>query len=174
MSRIILVTDTSLPAARLAAYTLAAADHTVYAGIPAARGRNAELLTALVYHAREHAVDLYPVELDASSSASLGEVRALIVATHDHLDGIVHESPNAARGSEFRLRQLAVPLSHEFAAERSRAQLTGFTMPRAARVDPNTGTPKNSRIVNEQRRFRIKDSGGSYAGTGTRARRTLA
>ena len=117
MSRIILVTDTSLPAARLAAYALAAAGHTVYAGIPDVRGSNAELITALVYHAREHAVDLYPVELDASSSSSLGEVRALIVATHGYLDGIVHEPPNAARASEVRLRQVPVPLSHECAAQ---------------------------------------------------------
>jgi hypothetical protein len=174
MSRIILLTDTSLPAAQLAAYRLAAAGHSVYAGIPDARGCNAELLTAFIYHAREHAVDLYPVELDASSSASLAEVRALIVATHGHLDDIVYESPNAARCSRVRLKPLQVPVSDEFAGETSQGTANRLHhATRRASLSKHRDS-NDSRNVNEQRRFRIKDSGGSYAGAGTRARRTLA
>ena len=102
VTRVVLVTDASMPTGRLAAYALADSGDTVYVGIPEACGRNAELFVTLVYYAREHGVDLYPVDLDPRSAASLNAVRAMIVATCGRLDRVLHVPYAKADGSGVR------------------------------------------------------------------------
>jgi hypothetical protein len=53
-------------------------------------------LVTFVYYAREHGVELYPVDLDASSADSLEAMRSLIIVTCGRLDATLHEPPAQA------------------------------------------------------------------------------
>ncbi|MEU0788538.1 SDR family oxidoreductase [Amycolatopsis sp. NPDC005961] len=106
---IIVVTGASSGIGALSARALARNGHTVYAGMRATGGRNAPQVEAAVAFAREHGVDLRPVELDVSSQDSADAAVERIVAEQGRLDVVVHNAGHMVLGpaEAFTPEQLA-------------------------------------------------------------------
>ncbi|VVJ21069.1 Dehydrogenases with different specificities (related to short-chain alcohol dehydrogenases) [Amycolatopsis camponoti] len=106
---IIVVTGASSGIGALSARALARSGHTVYAGMRATGGRNAPQVEAAVAFAREHGVDLRPVELDVSSQDSADAAVERIVAEQGRLDVVVHNAGHMVLGpaEAFTPEQLA-------------------------------------------------------------------
>lgn len=91
---IILITGASSGFGRLTANALARAKggHTVYASMRETAGRNAPAVADVQAFAREHAVDLRPIELDVMSDASIDRAIAEIIEAHGRIDVLVHNA----------------------------------------------------------------------------------
>jgi len=98
MSKIIVISGTSSGFGALTARALAQAGHTVYAGMRAIHARNAKAAAAALQYAREHQVDLRPVEMDVGSQASIDTAIAGIIETHGRLDVVVHNAGHMVLG----------------------------------------------------------------------------
>lgn len=98
MNKIILITGASSGFGALAARHLAAAGHTVYAGMRDIAGRNA----AQAAEAREHAdtlgVDLRSVELDVLSQASVDAAVQQVIDETGRIDVLVHNAGHMSFG----------------------------------------------------------------------------
>jgi NAD(P)-dependent dehydrogenase (short-subunit alcohol dehydrogenase family) len=98
MSKIIVVTGSSSGFGRMAANALAMAGHTVFASMRGTTGHNAARVADVEAFAREHQVDLRPLELDVGSEASVEAAIARIVADAGRLDVIVHNAGHMVYG----------------------------------------------------------------------------
>lgn len=68
---VVLITGASSGFGALTARALADAGHTVWAGMRHTEGRNAPRVQQALDYAKDHGVDLRPVELDVTSQASV-------------------------------------------------------------------------------------------------------
>jgi NAD(P)-dependent dehydrogenase (short-subunit alcohol dehydrogenase family) len=110
MSRkIIIVTGASSGFGRLAAAALAHSGHCVYATMRDTRGRNAARVDEAQAYARQHGVELRPLELDVSSGASVDAAVAHVIQAQERLDVIVHNAGHMVFGpaEAFTPEQLA-------------------------------------------------------------------
>ena len=109
MKNIIVVTGASSGFGLMAAQALAKAGHTVYASMREATGRNAPQAEDVRKFAKDHGVDLRPIELDVSSQASADTAIEKIVAANGRLDVVVHNAGHMVFGpaEAFTPEQLA-------------------------------------------------------------------
>jgi NAD(P)-dependent dehydrogenase (short-subunit alcohol dehydrogenase family) len=98
MKQVIVVTGASSGFGALAARALAAAGHTVYAGMRETKGRNAPQVAEVVRHAAEHGIDLRTVELDVASTQSVEAGIAQIIADTGRLDVVIHNAGHMSFG----------------------------------------------------------------------------
>ena len=98
MKNIILVTGASTGIGRLGAEALAAAGHTVYAGMRGLKGRNAAHAAELEQQAQAKGQDLHAVELDVLSQASADAALKHIVDSHGRIDVVVHNAGHLVIG----------------------------------------------------------------------------
>jgi NAD(P)-dependent dehydrogenase (short-subunit alcohol dehydrogenase family) len=98
MNKIIVITGASSGFGALSARALAAAGHTVYAGMRGITARNAQAAADAAAHAKEHGVDLRSVELDVASQDSVDAAVAQILEAHGRLDVIVHNAGHMVLG----------------------------------------------------------------------------
>jgi len=107
--QIVVITGASSGFGRLSANALALAGHTVYASMRQVATRNAQAAADVETFARQHNVDLRPIELDVSSEASIENAIAQIVATHGRIDVVVHNAGHMVFGpaEAFTPEQLA-------------------------------------------------------------------
>lgn len=109
MSAVVVITGASSGFGALTARALAAAGHTVYAGMRQTEGRNAPQVDAARAWASEHAADLRPVELDVSSQESVDRAVGQIEAEHGKVDVLIHNAGHMVVGpaEAFTPEQLA-------------------------------------------------------------------
>jgi NAD(P)-dependent dehydrogenase (short-subunit alcohol dehydrogenase family) len=109
MSQVIVITGASSGFGALAARALADAEHVVYASMRDTRGRNAPQADAARAYAREHGVELRPLELDVTSKASADAAIAEILREQGRLDVVVHNAGHMVFGpaEAFTSEQLA-------------------------------------------------------------------
>jgi NAD(P)-dependent dehydrogenase (short-subunit alcohol dehydrogenase family) len=109
MSKTIVITGASSGFGALSARALADAGHTVYAGMRATAGYNAEQVAAARRHAAERDVDLRTVELDISSQDSVDAAVETVLSEQGELDVIVHNAGHMVTGpaEAFTPEQLA-------------------------------------------------------------------
>ncbi|AXK79463.1 SDR family NAD(P)-dependent oxidoreductase [Pseudolabrys taiwanensis] len=98
MKQVIVITGASSGFGALSARALAAAGHTVYAGIRETKGRNAPQVAAVQTYAAQHKVDLRAIELDVVSELSVEDAIAQIVAENGCLDTVVHNAGHMVFG----------------------------------------------------------------------------
>jgi NAD(P)-dependent dehydrogenase (short-subunit alcohol dehydrogenase family) len=96
--KVIIITGASSGFGRLTAEALANAGHTVYASMRETVGRNALQVAAMEKFARDHKVDLRPIELDVSSETSIEKAIQQIVAEHGRFDVLIHNAGHMAFG----------------------------------------------------------------------------
>jgi NAD(P)-dependent dehydrogenase (short-subunit alcohol dehydrogenase family) len=108
-SKTIVVTGASSGFGRLAANALARAGHVVYASMRETTGRNAPQVADVEKFAKDHRVDLRPIELDVSSDDSVNKGVTKILEAHGHLDVVVHNAGHMVFGpaEAFTPEQLA-------------------------------------------------------------------
>lgn len=109
MSAVVVITGASSGFGALTARALAAAGHTVYAGMRQTEGRNAPQVDAARDWAAAHGADLRPVELDVSSQESVDRAVAQIEAEHGQVDVLIHNAGHMVVGpaEAFTPEQLA-------------------------------------------------------------------
>jgi NAD(P)-dependent dehydrogenase (short-subunit alcohol dehydrogenase family) len=98
MKQIIVITGASSGFGALAARALADAGHSVYASMRDTTGRNAPQVEAVKQYAREHNVDLRPIELDVASEESTNAAIRQIVAENARLDVVIHNAGHMVFG----------------------------------------------------------------------------
>lgn len=98
MSAVVIITGASSGFGALTARALAAAGHTVYAGMRETEGRNAPQVEAARAWASEHGADLRPVELDVSSQESVDRAVRQIEADHGQVDVLIHNAGHMVVG----------------------------------------------------------------------------
>src|SRR6184192_2518377 len=109
MKKIIIITGASSGFGALTARALAKASHTVYASMRETRGRNAPQVEEAKKFAKEHSVDLRPIELDVSSQESCNGAIQEIIAKNGRLDVVIHNAGHMVFGpaEAFTPEQLA-------------------------------------------------------------------
>jgi NAD(P)-dependent dehydrogenase (short-subunit alcohol dehydrogenase family) len=109
MSQVIVITGASSGFGALAARALADAGHVVYASMRDTQGHNAPQADAARAYAKEHGVELRPLELDVTSQASAGAAIAEILREKGRLDVVVHNAGHMVFGpaEAFTPEQLA-------------------------------------------------------------------
>ena len=109
MSKTIIITGASSGFGAMAARDLAAAGHTVYAGIRDTAGRNAPAVHDAEAHAEQHGVDLRPIELDVSDQASVDAAVDRVLREREAIDVLVHNAGHMVLGplEAFTPEQLA-------------------------------------------------------------------
>ncbi|MCJ1674648.1 MULTISPECIES: SDR family NAD(P)-dependent oxidoreductase [unclassified Rathayibacter] len=109
MSRVVIVSGASSGFGAMTVRELALAGHRVYAGMRAMDGRNAPAAEDARAFAREHGVDLRPVELDVSDQASVDAAVARIAEESERIDVVVHNAGHMVLGptEAFTVEQLA-------------------------------------------------------------------
>lgn len=109
MKQVILITGASSGFGRLMANALAASGHTVYASMRDLSGKNADQAAEVETHARQHGVDLRPIELDVQAEPSAASAIATILGQHDRLDVLIHNAGHMVWGPSeaFTPEQLA-------------------------------------------------------------------
>ncbi|MFI2486212.1 SDR family oxidoreductase [Promicromonospora kroppenstedtii] len=98
MSAVVVITGASSGFGALTARALAAAGHTVYAGMRQTEGRNAPQVDATAAWASEHDADLRAIELDVSSQESVDRAVTQIEAEHGRIDVLVHNAGHMVVG----------------------------------------------------------------------------
>jgi NAD(P)-dependent dehydrogenase (short-subunit alcohol dehydrogenase family) len=98
MKQVIVITGASSGFGALTARALARGGHTVYAGMRATTGRNAEQVEQAKAYSKEHGVDLRTVELDVQSDASVKAAIEQIVADCGRLDVVIHNAGHMSFG----------------------------------------------------------------------------
>lgn len=96
--KIIVVTGASSGFGALTVRELAAAGHTVYAGMRETAGRNAPAVADLAEYARDRGVDLRPVEMDVTDQASVDAAIEQIIVGSGRLDVVVHNAGHMVLG----------------------------------------------------------------------------
>nr|WP_281371901.1 SDR family oxidoreductase [Modestobacter versicolor] len=104
-----MVTGASSGFGAMTVRALAEAGHSVWAGMRATTGRNAQAVADLAAFAAEHGADVRAVELDVSDQASVDAGVAEVLAEHGHLDVVVHNAGHMVLGptEAFTPEQLA-------------------------------------------------------------------
>jgi NAD(P)-dependent dehydrogenase (short-subunit alcohol dehydrogenase family) len=107
--KIILITGTSSGFGAISARALADAGDTVYAGMRETSGRNAPQVRTAIAYAKDHAVDLRPIELDVSSQASVSAAVEQVMTVHGRIDVLIHNAGHMVTGpaEAFTPEQLA-------------------------------------------------------------------
>lgn len=82
----------------LTARTLADQGDIVYAGIRHTTGRNATAVANVQAYAREHRVDLRPIEMDSSSQDSVGAAVSQVLAQQGRIDVLIHNTGHMVTG----------------------------------------------------------------------------
>jgi len=105
----ILITGASSGFGNLAARALGRAGHTVYAGMRATAGRNAEAVAGLAELSAAAAIDVRGLEMDVQDQASVDAAIATILAEQHRLDVVVHNAGHMVLGpaEAFTTQQLA-------------------------------------------------------------------
>ena len=98
MKQIIVITGASSGFGALTARSLALSGHTVYAGMRATQGRNAQQVEQAKAFAKENGVDLRTVELDVQSEASVKAAIDTIVGECGRLDVVIHNAGHMSFG----------------------------------------------------------------------------
>ncbi len=98
MGKVVVITGASSGFGAMSARHLADAGHTVYAGMRDLAGRNQKAAAAATEYAKEHAVDLRPLELDVGSQASADAAIATIVADSGRLDVVIQNAGHMVLG----------------------------------------------------------------------------
>ncbi len=98
MGKTILITGASSGFGALSARLLAAAGHTVYAGIRDTEGHNAPVVEEAATWATEHGADLRTVELDVLSQESANAAVDTVIAERKRLDVLVHNAGHMVTG----------------------------------------------------------------------------
>jgi NAD(P)-dependent dehydrogenase (short-subunit alcohol dehydrogenase family) len=109
MKKIIVITGSSSGFGELSSRALAGAGETVYAAMRGTTGHNAGKVSEAQAYAKEHSVDLRPIELDVSSEASVNDAVATIMEEAGRLDVIIHNAGHMVTGPSeaFTPEQLA-------------------------------------------------------------------
>jgi NAD(P)-dependent dehydrogenase (short-subunit alcohol dehydrogenase family) len=107
--KVILITGASSGFGNLAARALGRAGHTVYAGMRATAGRNAEAVAGLAELSAATAIDIRGLEMDVQDQASIDAAIATILAEQHRLDVVVHNAGHMVLGpaEAFTTQQLA-------------------------------------------------------------------
>jgi NAD(P)-dependent dehydrogenase (short-subunit alcohol dehydrogenase family) len=107
--KVILITGASSGFGNLAARALGRAGHTVYAGIRATAGRNAEAVAELAELSAAEAIDVRGLEMDVQDQASVDAAIVAILAEQHCLDVVVHNAGHMVLGpaEAFTTQQLA-------------------------------------------------------------------
>lgn len=90
--KVILVTGSSSGFGRLTVETLARQGHTVFAGIRATSGKNAQIAAELTALADQHQLKLHIVELDVTEDQSVAEAVQAILDTAGRIDVVVNNA----------------------------------------------------------------------------------
>jgi len=98
MSKVILVTGASSGFGQMIARDLARAGHIAYASMRDTAGRNRGVAAETVAYARQHGIDLRPIELDVQDEGSIAQAVEAIVADHGRLDVLVHNAGHMTWG----------------------------------------------------------------------------
>ena len=108
-NKFIVVTGASSGFGNLTARALAAAGHTVYAGMRQTLGRNAARVAELAQLSATDGVDVRGIEMDVQDQAGVDAAIAKIVAEQGRLDVVVHNAGHMALGpaEAFTPEQLA-------------------------------------------------------------------
>lgn len=96
--KVIVVTGASSGFGAMTVRALAQAGHTVYAGIRAMTGRNAQAVADAEKFARSNRTDLRPLELDVSDQASVDAAIATIIEQTGKLDVVIHNAGHMTLG----------------------------------------------------------------------------
>ncbi|GFG65871.1 short-chain dehydrogenase/reductase [Mycobacterium kubicae] len=106
---VIVITGASSGFGNLTARALAHAGHTVYAGMRATAGRNADRVAELSEFATTESVDVRAIEMDVQDQACVDEAIARIVSEQGRLDVVVHNAGHMCLGptEAFTPEQLA-------------------------------------------------------------------
>jgi NAD(P)-dependent dehydrogenase (short-subunit alcohol dehydrogenase family) len=109
MPKTILITDASSGFGAMTARALADAGHTVYAGIRATTGRNADAVIDAADYADKHKVRLRTVELDVSDQDSVDRAVDSVTMESGGIDVVVHNAGHMVLGptEAFTPEQLA-------------------------------------------------------------------
>ena len=107
--KVILITGASSGFGNLAARALGRAGHTVYAGMRATAGRNAEAVAELAELSAAEAIDVRGLEMDVQDQASVDAAIAAVLAEQHRLDVVVHNAGHMVLGpaEAFTTQQLA-------------------------------------------------------------------
>ena len=107
--KVIPITGASSGFGNLAARALGRAGHTVYAGMRATAGRNAEAVAGLAELSAAAAIDVRGLEMDVQDQASVDAAIATILAEQYRLDVVVHNAGHMVLGpaEAFTTQQLA-------------------------------------------------------------------
>lgn len=97
-TKVILISGTSSGFGADTAQDLAAAGHTVYAGMRGLDGRNADIAKQARQGAAEHSGDLRPVELDVSHQDSVDACVADVLAQSGRIDVLIHNAGHMVLG----------------------------------------------------------------------------
>lgn len=98
MTLVALVTGASSGFGQMIARDLAAAGHVAYASMRGTQSKNAGKVLQTAAHARDHGVDLRPVELDVQDEASIAAAVGQIIAEHGRIDVLVHNAGHMVFG----------------------------------------------------------------------------
>jgi NAD(P)-dependent dehydrogenase (short-subunit alcohol dehydrogenase family) len=98
MGKVVVITGASSGFGAMSARHLADAGHTVYAGMRDIGGRNQKAAAAATGYAKEHGVELRPIELDVGSQPSADAAIAKIVATSGRLDVVIQNAGHMVLG----------------------------------------------------------------------------
>lgn len=98
MSKTVIVTGASSGFGAMTVRHLAAAGHTVYAGMRDLGGRNAAAAADARAHADDHGVALRPVEMDVSDQASVDAAVRTVLAESGRIDVVVHNAGHMVLG----------------------------------------------------------------------------
>ncbi|MGY1713371.1 SDR family oxidoreductase [Geodermatophilus sp. SYSU D01106] len=96
--RVVLVSGASSGFGRMISRELAAAGHTVYAGIRDTAGRNAPAVEEARAEARDAGIDLRTVELDVGDQDSTDAAVARVLAEAGRIDVVVHNAGHMVLG----------------------------------------------------------------------------
>jgi NADP-dependent 3-hydroxy acid dehydrogenase YdfG len=108
-NQIVVVTGASSGFGAMSAHRLADAGHTVYAGMRATAGRNADKVAEIQTYAAEHGVALRAVEMDVADQDSVDAAVTRIIAEHGQIDVLFHNVGHMTLGpaEAFTPEQLA-------------------------------------------------------------------
>jgi NAD(P)-dependent dehydrogenase (short-subunit alcohol dehydrogenase family) len=109
MSKTVVVTGASSGFGAMTVRALAAAGHTVYAGMRDIAGRNAQAAADLAEHAHDHGVRAHAVEMDVADQSSVDAAVARIITEAGRLDVVVHNAGHMTLGpvEAFTVEQIA-------------------------------------------------------------------
>ncbi|MEV6611179.1 SDR family oxidoreductase [Kutzneria sp. NPDC051319] len=108
-SQIVVVTGASSGFGWMSAHRLADAGHTVYAGMRATAGRNADKVTQIQQYSKDNDVNLRAVEMDVADQASVDAAVARIIEEEGRIDVLFHNVGHMVLGPSeaFTPEQLA-------------------------------------------------------------------